>query len=101
MTVHCDNMAVVEVVNSGYSKDGVMAHLLRVLFFAKAHWEVEMRAVHIPGRLNTMADALSRNNMKMFFSQASEAARTPTEVSPQLVDLLVTAQPDWTSPAWS
>ena len=43
-TVHCDNMAVVEVVNLGYSKDGVMAHLLRVLFFAKAHWEVEIYA---------------------------------------------------------
>ena len=50
MTVHCDNMAVMEVVNWGYSMDGVMAHLLWVLFFAKAHWEVEMRAVHIPGR---------------------------------------------------
>ena len=55
----------------------------------------------MPGRLNTMADVLSRNNMKMFFSQASEAARTPTEAPSQLVDLLVTAHPDWTSPAWS
>ena len=42
MTVHCDNMAVLEVVNWGYSKDGVMAHLLWVLFFIKAHWEVEI-----------------------------------------------------------
>ena len=30
---HCDNMAVVEVVNSGYSKDKDMMHLLRCLFF--------------------------------------------------------------------
>ena len=48
-----------------------------------------------------MADALSRKDMKIFFSQAPEAGRTPIEVSSQLVDLLVKTQPDWTSPAWS
>ena len=30
-----DNMAAVEVVNLGYCKDGVMAQLLRILFFCK------------------------------------------------------------------
>ena len=30
---NCDNMAVVEVLNSGYSRDREMMHLLRCLFF--------------------------------------------------------------------
>ena len=101
MTAHCDNMAVVEVVNSGYSKDGALAQLLRVLFFARAQWEVEIKAVHIPGRQNVLADALSRNKMQLFFSQAPGAIREPTEVPTQLVELLVTVQPDWMSPVWS
>ena len=101
VTAHCDNMAVVEVVNSGYSKDGALAQLLRVLFFARAQWEVEIKAVHIPGRQNVLADALSRNKMQLFFSQAPGAIREPTEVPTQLVELLVTVQPDWMSPAWS
>ena len=29
IVAHCDNMAVVEVINSGYSKDAIMIHLLR------------------------------------------------------------------------
>ena len=59
VTAQCDNMAVVEVVNSGYSKDSALAQLLHVLFFARAQWEVEIKAVHIPGRQNVLADALS------------------------------------------
>ena len=64
MTVHCDNMAVVEVVNWGYSKDSVMAHLLWVLSLQR-----------LTGKWNegspyprAAEDALSRNNMKIFFS---------------------------------
>ncbi len=52
MTSHCDNAAVVEVVNSGYSRDGTLAQLLRVLFFAKAQWDLELRACHIAGQQN-------------------------------------------------
>ena len=37
VVAHCDNTAAVEVVNSGYSKDGIMMHLLQTLFFVKAH----------------------------------------------------------------
>ena len=30
---HCDNMAVVAVVNSGRAKDKIMMHMLRCMFF--------------------------------------------------------------------
>ena len=33
VTCHYDNMAVAEVVNSGYSKDRLLMHLIRCLFF--------------------------------------------------------------------
>ncbi len=101
VTAHCDNMAVVEVVNSGYSRDSVMVQLLRILFFVKARWEVEVKAVHVPGQRNILADALSRKNLQLFFSQDPGASRTPVRIPTQLVELLVIAQPDWMSPAWS
>lgn len=101
VTCYCDNMAVVEVVNSGYSKDGNLAQLLRVLFFAKAYWDLELRARHIPGLQNGWADAISRNNLNLFLSQASGMDRQPTHIPPRLVELLVQTQPDWMSPAWS
>jgi len=38
---HCDNQAVVEVINSGSSKDDILImHLLRCLFFISAHPKV-------------------------------------------------------------
>ena len=56
---HCDNQAVVEVDNSGYSKD---AQLLCSLFFITAYLEIALEAVHIPGHRNTGADAISWDN---------------------------------------
>ena len=57
--VHSDNEAVVTVVNSGYSKDPQMMHLTRCLFFILAVWDISLYACHIPGVLNTVADALT------------------------------------------
>ena len=47
---HCDNMAVVEVLNSGYSRDREMMHLLRCLFFIAEHFCMQVEAVHLPGK---------------------------------------------------
>ena len=52
IVAHCDNTAAVEVVNAGYSKDKMLMHLLRTLFWVQAHWEVVVKAEHIPGHNN-------------------------------------------------
>ena len=49
MTVHCDNTAAMAVVNSGYSRVPEIMHLLRCLFYIRAHLELEVWAVHTPG----------------------------------------------------
>ena len=58
IVVHCDNLAVVEVVNAGYSKDPLLMQMLRCLFFIIAHHNFSLRATHIQGRLNVGADAV-------------------------------------------
>ena len=101
IVAHCDNQAVVEVVNAGYCKDPALMQLLRCLFFVTAYFELAMRAVHVPGHLNSWADAISQNNAGLFLSQATEASRSPSPVPLPLVDLLLRQKPDWTSEAWS
>ena len=98
---HCDNVAVVQVVNSGYSTDKQMMRLIRCLFFVTAHWQLLVRAVHIAGDKNTAADAVSRGNMDIFFQVVPDACQSPTTIPSAVLGLLVEQQPDWLSPAWA
>ena len=47
--VHCDNEGVVALINSGYSRIPSIMHILRCLFFIRAHFQLEVWAVHVPG----------------------------------------------------
>ena len=101
VTVHCDNLGVVALVNSGYSRVPQIMHLLRCLFFIRARFHLDVWAVHVPGVQNTLADAISRNNIHLFLSQMTGAAGRRKSIPPDLLSLLVGQQPDWTSPAWT
>ena len=99
--VHCDNTGAVAVVNSGYSHTARIMHLLRCLFFIRAQFQVELWAVHIPGIQNSMADAISQNNLHYLFSQAPGARHRRVGIPPAVRALLVKQMPDWTSPTWA
>ena len=101
VTCHCDNMAVVSVVNSGYSRDNTVMHLLRCLFFMASQFDAHIKAVHVPGVSNVAADALSRDDHAHFLQVVPDAVEHPTPIPQGLVDLLVMDQPDWTSPRWT
>ena len=98
--VHCDNMAVVHIMQSKTSRDPVIMHLLRCLFFVAAHYELRVRAVHVAGVGNVAADALSRNLLQVFFRVSPGANTVPTPIPPPLWQLLVVQRPDWLSPTW-
>lgn len=98
---HVDNKGAVAVLNSGCSKKGQIMHLMRSLFFIMAHYQILLSACHVPGAQNGIADAISWNNLSLFFSLLQAADLTPTSLLELLVALLVTEQPDWTSTAWS
>jgi hypothetical protein len=96
----CDNGAVVEVVNRQSARDPLLCHLLRCLFYASARFDFEISAQHTPGASNVAADALSRNNLRLFFVQVPHAASQPTVIPPELPQHLSQARPAWTSRDW-
>ena len=97
---HSDNAAVVSIINTGRSKDQLAMHLTRSLFFFTAQSGCILQAVHVEGRLNVAADALSRDNLSLFRHQVPDAHPTPTSIPKELVELLVIQRPDWTSKNW-
>ena len=100
MLLHCDNEAAVVVLNVGYSYDSLIMHLLRALFFIKAHFDLDVRVTHIPGKDNGVADATCRDDLVTLFSQVSTASRSPSLIPPRVSLVLVEGQPDWTSVDW-
>ena len=73
--VHCDNLGVVALVNSGYSKVPEIMDLLRSLFINRAHFQIDVMAVHVPWAENMLADAISCNNLHPLFLQVPGGSR--------------------------
>ena len=61
-TVHmyCDNQAVVQVLNSGKSKDEFLAACARTIWLNLAINNIDLQVIHIGGKQNLLADTLSR-----------------------------------------
>ena len=95
-----DNEAVVSVLNSTTSKDIHMMHLIRLLVFFAARHDFWFSAIHIPGRLNSQADAISRNRLDQFFAMIPHASPSPASISRPLVEL-ISQNITWISPSWA
>ena len=94
-----DNMAVVEVLNRSYCSDNHLMHLIRLLVFLASYHSFWFMAKHIAGKENTLADALSRNNMPFFHSQVPQAPQDQPRIPEALVTLL-SLNLSWISTAW-
>ena len=60
LQIYCDNSAVVDVINSSKTRDPFLATCLRELWLEVSYNSFELRAVHLPGEENRVADWLSR-----------------------------------------
>ena len=58
--VRCDNMAVVQVLSSGKTKDPFLAMCARNVWLTAALADIDLEYRHIAGRSNETADLLSR-----------------------------------------
>ena len=80
----CDNEAVVQILNTGVSRNPQMMHLIRTIFYIGACHDFECKAVHIPSEHNSIADSLSRLQWQRFRRLAPHADVHP--VLPILMD---------------
>ena len=64
---------VMFALNKGSARDPQLMHLLRALFFFCAVHRISLTARHIAGAMNEAADALSRDNLSLFFSILPQA----------------------------
>ena len=100
MECHCDNMAVVAVVNSGQSQY-IDASTAVLVPYGSALPSAYLSNSHPRSGQHNAADALSHGDLPRFLQVVPEAASQSVPIPQQLVDLLVREQPDWTSPPWA
>jgi len=96
----CDNSSLVAAINKGSSKEPMVMHLLRCLWFFSAFFEINILASHIPGVLNTAADMLSRNRAAQFLCSHPSASCKPMQVPTPLLKIISPKRLDWTSRAF-
>ena len=63
ISVKCDNQAVVTILQSGKTRDPLLAGICRNISMETAKADIRLRTIHIPGKVNIIADALSRFHM--------------------------------------
>lgn len=69
-----DNMSVVQVVNKQSASSPPVVSLLRFLVPKCLHFNIYIKAKHVPGVSNDIADALSRQQFLLFRSLAPSAS---------------------------
>ena len=88
--IYCDNEPVVHVINSSKTRDTFLATCLRELWLEVSKFGFELRAVHLPGVENRVADWLSRWDIHIKYKQLfDEFIRNETF---QYREILITQQ---------
>ena len=68
--VYCDNMQAVHAINSGKTRSEFMGKCVRQLWLEIARFHFHLRAVHLPGVENRLADSLSRWDLSPIYQES-------------------------------
>ena len=60
VNIKCDNEAVVSVINTGATRDFILATMARNIWLETASKDIKLKLTHIAGKHNGCADLLSR-----------------------------------------
>ena len=82
-----DNYSVTEIWRSGRCKDRDMMRLVRALFLFTAKFNINILMKHIPGKVNILADSLSRLQEDKFHRKCRHADPAATPVSSRIWDI--------------
>ena len=79
---HSDNQSTINIIKKGRSTSPLIMKLMRRLTLCCAMGNFTVSAIFLPGRLNVIADALSRSQLDKFRALAPHAEKLPTAVPP-------------------
>ena len=85
LMIFCDNESVVSIVNTKRSRIPRVMDVVRHLTLLTLRFNFCIRAEHIEGKRNEVADSLSRFQMGRFRELAPHAKRDPCLVPPGLI----------------
>ena len=71
--IHCDNQAVVAIMESARTRDLTLAAICRNIYMECAKFDIELHTTNIPGKKNVIADALSRLSIDSNYLQVVQA----------------------------
>ncbi|XP_029904174.1 uncharacterized protein LOC115356996 [Myripristis murdjan] len=80
--IHSDNQPTVDIINKGRSQSLDVMKFVRRLTLTSAQHQFIIRAAHIPGYKNTIADSLSCFSFQKFRALAPNSDPHPTPVPP-------------------
>ena len=83
--LHTDNQALVPIINKRTCKDTQIMKLVRSLMLATMRSHIIIKAVHVPGQSNALADALSGLQVDRFHSLAPNAEQWPVKIPANLL----------------
>lgn len=92
---HCDNRAVVDIINKLSSKSELVMCLIRVLTLKCLKLNVVLKACHVQGKQNSICDALSRFQLDRFHQLAPNADPAPRKVPDHLWTVFSTELEDF------
>ena len=87
--IHCDNQGCIEMINSMRSRHVFLQACLRELWLTLAVNNIMLKAVHIPGHENTLADCLSRWHTDAIYQSRFHALTVSLELQPVTVNPLL------------
>ena len=88
---YCDNVATVNIISKGRSKEPVIMKVMRRLTMCAAYNNFAIYSEHLPGKSNCIADSLSRLQIPRFRLLAPDSERSATPCPP-MTEILWTAQ---------
>ena len=83
---HCDNLPIVQAWARQSAKHPDLMQLLQTLFLVAAQHSFTIHLSHLPDRQKSIADALSQNNLPLFFTVAPQADSQPTPIPRHLTE---------------
>ena len=84
---YCDNEATVNCINKGGSSSLLIAKLLRLLTLKAMFGNIVVRAAHVSGKTNCIAD--SRKQIAKFFNLVPGACHQPVEIPNEVLKSLM------------